>query len=70
MSTCASQQLRPYGNYDDYEENCCLTPGTYTLKCKDRFGDGWHGGYIEIDGTKYCEDFRDGSWKSVTVNFN
>ena len=38
--------------------------------CKDRFGDGWHGGFIEIDGIKYCEDFKDGSSKPVTVNFN
>jgi len=69
MSTCAS--TRTYGNEETYEEeNCCLSPGTYTLICKCSYGDGWHGGYVEIDGTKYCQDFTDGSSKSVTVNFN
>jgi len=69
MSTCAS--TRTYGNYANYdEEDCCLSPGTYTLICKCSYGDGWHNGYIEIDGTKYCEDFLGGGSKSVTVTFN
>ena len=69
MSTCAS--TRTYGNYANYdEEDCCLLPGAYTLICKCSYGDGWHNGYIEIDGTKYCQDFFWGGSKSVTVNFN
>ena len=69
MSTCAS--TRTYGNYADYdEEDCCLSPGTYTLICKCSYGDGWHNGYVEIDGTKYCQDFTSGGSKSVTVTFN
>ena len=68
MSKCVSQ--KKYGNNAKYEEKCCLAPGTYTLNCKDSFGDGWHGGYIEIGGTEYCQDFNAGKLKSVTVNFN
>ena len=68
IGECSSQ--RQYGNKRNYEENCCLAPGTYTLDCKCSYGDGWHGGYIEIDGIKYCQDFTDGFSKSVTVNFD
>ena len=68
IGTCTSKV--EYGNHKNYEENCCLAPGTYTLKCKCSYGDGWHNGYVEIDGKKYCQDFTSGGSKSVTVNFN
>ena len=32
-----------------------------TLRCVDSFGDGWHGGFITINGVNYCDDFVDGS---------
>merc|ERR1712200_109291 len=48
-------------NYKTYDTNCCLKPGTEILViCKDSYGDGWHGSYLEINGKKYCEDFTDG----------
>ena len=53
-----------------YEEECCQPAGRYTLTCKCSYGDGWHGGYLEINGTNYCEDFKHGYSKLVTVNFN
>ena len=68
IGTCTSKVV--YSDHKNYEENCCLAPGTYTLKCKCSYGDGCHGGYIEIDGTKYCEDFDNGKLKSVNLNFN
>ena len=68
MDSCASQQT--YATRSNYEEECCLAPGTYTLECKCSYGDGWHGGYLEIDGTQYCKDFTSGSSESVTVEFN
>ena len=44
----------------NYPETCYL-PGTgYTLKCHDDADDGWHGGWIEVNGIKYCENFEDG----------
>ena len=51
----------PYSNWDsDNETDCSLVPGRYVLKCIDTYGDGWHGGYLVIGGTKYCESFRSG----------
>merc|ERR1739845_314646 len=49
--------------YDDdakYTQQCCLGPGSYSLRCKDSYGDGWNGAYIEVDGKKYCESFTAG----------
>ena len=58
-----------YESYNEYTQQCCVTPCSYNsecpcnynLECKDSYGDGWHGGYIEIDGIKYCENFSSGS---------
>jgi len=52
-----------YGQYADNQEftiECCQPAGTYELDCKDIYGDGWHGGSIEIGGTVYCQDFLTG----------
>ena len=49
-----------YGNNGEYTQQCCLIPGSYHLECKDSYGDGWNGGYIEVDGIKYCESFTSG----------
>merc|ERR1712224_153563 len=35
--------------------------GTYELQCQDSYGDGWHGGYIEIGDETYCSSFSAGS---------
>jgi len=56
-----------YGNYGEYTEQCCLEPGDYNLECKDSYGDGWHGGYIEVNGEKYCESFSSGSEKNSQI---
>ena len=42
------------------QRTCLLTPGTFTLHCKDSYGDGWNGGHIEILGNSYCGDFTTG----------
>jgi hypothetical protein len=67
LGTCTSKQV--YGTRKEYTEECCLPFGEYALDCKCSYGDGWHGGYLEIDGTKYCKDFKSGHKKTVTVNF-
>ena len=59
LAHCSSDES--YGNNQEYSNQCCLTPGTYTLECKDSYGDGWHGGYIKVDGVKYCESYTSGS---------
>ena len=59
FGSCANSQT--YKSKQIYTEKCCQLEGEYELICKDSFGDGWHGGYLEIDGTKYCTDFKQGS---------
>ena len=53
------------GQKGNIDADCQLTPGSYTVKCMDSYGDGWHGGFIKIDGQKYCEDFKSGHKKVV-----
>ena len=48
-------------------EQCCLEPGNYNLECKDSYGDGWNGGYIEVNGEKYCESFSTGSEETSQI---
>ena len=43
-----------------YIEECCLDAGSYILECRSESGYGWSGGFIEILGTQYCEDFISG----------
>merc|ERR1711973_874157 len=51
-----------YGNNREYNIECCQPAGPYELDCKDKYGDGWHGGYIQTgsDETKYCNSFKTG----------
>ena len=46
---------------------CCLPPGEYTLKCLDSYGNGWHGGYITINGINYCGNFISGDIETHEV---
>ena len=55
FGTCNSS--RTYNSYVTQIEECCQPQGTYELACLDSYGDGWHGGYIEVGRTKYCENF-------------
>ena len=50
-----------------FTEECCQPSGTYELVCSDSNGDGWHGGYIEIGGIRYCENFNTGSSQNHQV---
>ena len=56
-----------YGNNAEYTEQCCLEPGNYNLECKDSYGDGWHGAYIEVNGETYCESFSTGSEETSQI---
>ena len=58
----------PYPDNTANTDDCCLTNGTpYTLNCIDSWGDGWHNGYISIDGTQYCNGFLTGSLETHGV---
>ena len=37
-----------------------MPAGEQTLTCKDSYGDGWHGGFIKINGKTFCKNFRAG----------
>ena len=65
FGSCDSTQ--DYGNNGQYTEKCCLGVGDYKLSCKDTFGDGWHGGFVEIQGNKYCEDFTSGKEAEIQI---
>ena len=51
-----------------YSEECCLDAGMYTLTCDDTYKDGWHGGFITIQGKQYCEDFTDGHQQAQDID--
>ena len=50
----------PYPSNNDIVTGCAIQGSGNTLRCIDKWGDGWHGGYILIGGKKYCENFRSG----------
>merc|ERR1712110_1327983 len=62
FGACNSSQ--EYGNNNIYTEQCCQPAGSYDLVCKDSYGDGWHGGYLLIEGKKYCKRFKNGHEKT------
>ena len=48
------------GGYFDnmnFTQPCCLSPGDHQLTCYDCYGDTWKGGYLLMNGVKYCENF-------------
>ena len=59
-----------YPNNSVNPEECQFPVGPgNVLTCSDTYGDGWHGGYILINGEKYCEDFKSGRTKTVPIKF-
>ena len=67
LGTCVSDDGR-YRENNVYTEECCLDAGKYTLNCDDSYKDGWHGGFIEIQGKQYCEDFTEGHQQSQEID--
>jgi len=67
LGSCSSSGQ--FENHKTVSQTCCLAKGTYTLECKDTYGDGWHGGFVKINGKKYCGKFKNGhkTTKSVTI---
>jgi len=77
------QKKEEYDNNERFSQWCCMPGyGDYELRCintlqQKRYagnynvmsGDGWHGAYIEIDGQKYCEDFKEGDLQIETVSY-
>ena len=65
LDTCSNTS--PHVSHATADAECCLPPGEYTLTCKDSYGDGWHGGYVTIEGKNYCEKFSQGSSETHQV---
>ena len=65
FGACSSTQKYP--NSATTKEQCCQPAGEYELVCKCSCGDGWHRGYLEIDGQKYCKKFRNGYEKTESA---
>ena len=61
--TCNSKDLGKYENNKEDTDECCVAKGQdeFVITCKDSYGDGWHGGYLEINGKKYCASFESGT---------
>ena len=66
MGRCSSDKT--YSDNSEYTEECCLAAGVHTLNCLDSEEDGWHGGFIVIQGRRYCENFNDGSRKTEQIH--
>jgi len=66
----ACKSARRYGNIQTYTQSCCLGAGSYKLTCKDSYHDGWHGGFIEIQFQRYCEDFTSGRQQENNVDIS
>jgi len=49
-----------YNNGAVYTQEVCLPEGVHTMYCDDSYGDGWHGGFITIDGQTLCSGFNQG----------
>ena len=58
VGECANNQQ--YASRRTYNQTCCLAEGEWPVTCSDSYGDGWHGGYLVIDGNKFCDDFTSG----------
>ena len=54
----------PFGGSGVETRWCLLQPGSFTIHCDDSYGDGWHGGFIEILGNNYCTGFSNGYYDS------
>ena len=65
LDSCRS--IQRYENHKEYHEKCCLEYGKYELSCNDLKEDGWEGGYIEINGTKYCNVLKQFATRKETL---
>ena len=65
LGSCKSLVI--FTSYNEFINVCCPAPGSYELTCHGSYGEGWYGGYVEIQGKKYCEGFSGGYVKKEQV---
>ena len=68
LGTCKS--TRTYYRDSSYKESCCIVGGMHQLACEDTAGNGWNGGFLEIEGTVYCKDFRIGHQQTYDIDIS
>ena len=67
FGSCSSN--RKYASNGEYTQQCCQPAGSYEFHCKCSYGDGWHGGYVEVGGKRICQDFTTGRSKKSKASF-
>ena len=53
-------------NHQVYTYSVCLTVGAHIAALLDSYGDGWHGGYLTINGVDYGKEFLGGASQTHT----
>jgi hypothetical protein len=53
-------------NHQVYTYSVCLTVGAHMAALLDSYGDGWHGGYLTINGVDYGKEFLGGASQTHT----
>ena len=72
IGSCNNAVKSSRGAYDTIIQRCCLAPGRYTLHCINHYleiGGGWKGGFVEIFGHTYCDDFV-GHWSMRNIEIS
>ena len=67
LGSC-SKSRRWDQTWETYVDTCCLDAGSYQLSCDASGNNGWDGGFIEIQGKRYCENFLIGHQERHHVN--
>ena len=58
LGPCSSSNN--YSDHKQYIQRCCVLPQQHILTCYNtKKSEGWKGGYVEIRGHRYCNDFMD-----------
>merc|ERR1719440_30950 len=62
---------QPYGSFQEYAQDACLTPGPHTLYLKGAYKDGWHGAAFEIhiNGQRFLKETLEGG-PLRSINFD
>jgi hypothetical protein len=58
------------GNSETKTVTACLAAGSHTIELVDSYGDGWHGGTVEIGSQTFGSDFTSGYSKSYTFSMS
>ena len=66
VGSCENEYV--FEDHKTVSQTCCLEKGFNLIVCKEAEGRGWMGGYLEINGQKFCDEFHRGYSKEEYVN--